>query len=217
MSQYVDSTHESSPGVINVEKSLKKLLTHAFTRIFMSNNYNLLAELLRSSKNIYTPMMRSNKLLQQIALIVSNKDKPLLKALSVLLGIEACNKEYHMVSFEDVSEFYFSIYFLLSSKPPTHEQFNIWTNHTSMQKLNSAPFLSVLGKYFNESKCLYLQLKIREFMGINENQASDGNYHIEMNPLMMYLLEVYLLEKKNYYDSYHELIQFLSQDNLLSL
>ena len=34
---------------------------------------------------------------------------------------------------------------------------------------------------------------------------------------MMYLLEVYLLEKKNYYDSYHELIQFLSQDNLLSL
>lgn len=38
-----------------------------------------------------------------------------------------------------------------------------------------------------------------------------------MNPLMMYLLEVYLLEKKNYYDSYHELIQFLSQDNLLSL
>lgn len=63
MSQYVDSTHESSPGVINVEKSLKKLLTHAFTRIFMSDNYNLLAELLRSSKNIYTPMMRSNKLL----------------------------------------------------------------------------------------------------------------------------------------------------------
>ena len=39
-----------APGAINVEKCFKKLLTYTFTRIFMSDNYYLFAELLRSSK-----------------------------------------------------------------------------------------------------------------------------------------------------------------------
>jgi len=64
---------------------------------------------------------------------------------------------------------------------------------------------------------MYLQLKIREFVGIGTNETFDGNHHVQINPLMMYLLEVYLLEKKNYYESYHTLIDFLSDKEYISL
>jgi hypothetical protein len=57
---------------------------------------------------------------------------------------------------------------------------------------------------------MYLQLKIKEFIGLSINEVIDGSYNVEINPLMMYLIEVYLLEKKNYYDSYHMLIDFVS-------
>lgn len=45
----------------------------------------------------------------------------------------------------------------------------------------------------------------------------DGNYYVQLNPLMMYLLEVYLLEKQNYYESYHQMIDFLTEGEKLDL
>ena len=46
-----------------------------------------------------------------------------------------------------------------------------------------------------------------------EKNKIDGNYYVQMNSLMMYLLEVYLIEKKNYYESYHEFLDFLCDDD----
>lgn len=77
--------------------------------------------------------------------------------------------EYHAVNHEDIGEFYFKIYMFLTLRSVTDGQFNIWGNYTNVSKLNSPEFAAILGEYFNENKCMYLKLKIREFVGIGAN------------------------------------------------
>jgi hypothetical protein len=109
------------------------------------------------------------------------------------------------------------MYFYLSLKQPGDSQFTIWNNLTNLSKLNSPEFSRLVCGYLGPNKCTYIQLKIREFIGINSNEMIDGSYYIKLNPLMMYLLEVYLLEKKSYFDSYHLMVEFLSCDGKLDL
>lgn len=48
-------------------------------------------------------------------------------------------------------------------------------------------------------------------------ESIEGNYYVQINPLMMYIMEVYMLEKQNYYESYHGLIDFLAHGDGLDL
>ena len=75
----------------------------------------------------------------------------------------------------------------------------------------------MLQEYFSEDKCEYLHLKLKEFIGIDSHESLEGNYYVEINSLMLYILEVYTLEKKNYYDSYSQLIDFLGSGDSLDL
>jgi hypothetical protein len=109
------------------------------------------------------------------------------------------------------------VYFHLTLKQPGEDQFNIWNNLTSLSKLSDPDFSILLGRFLGPKKCEYIQLKIREFIGVTCNEVVDGSYYIKLNPLMMYLLEVYLLEKKSYYSSYHHMAEFLTSNGKIDL
>lgn len=145
------------------------------------------------------------------------ESKNLLTAINMLINIPGSEPEYGPIISDDVSDLYFKVYFTLTLKNPVETQFNIWNNYTNLNKLNSESFHKILLEFFNPNKCEYLHFKIKEFIGIDSHETLEGNYYVEINSLMMYVLEVYTLEKKNYYDSYCGLIDFLGEGQEIDL
>ena len=193
---------------------LKKILTDTFKNIYVSNRSNFLAEMINASKNCYGNLTYENRILQHICLINSFKEsKSLLSAVSILLNIPSTETEYGPIISDDVNELYFKTYFTLTLKNPVENQFNIWNNYTNLNKISSKSFHQLLLEFFNQNKCEYLHLKLKEFIGIDSHESLEGNYYVEINSLMMYILEVYVLEKKNYFDSYSALIDFIADED----
>lgn len=118
MRKYIQSKSIQKQTISNPEKHLRKILTDTFKNLFVSRKSNFLEELVRTAKNSFGKLIYENKLVHLISIIIECREKTLLSALTILLGIEPLDKVYDPINFSDVSEVYFKLYFYLTLKNP---------------------------------------------------------------------------------------------------
>jgi hypothetical protein len=115
---------------------------------------------------------------------------------------------------------------LLSIKAATESSFNLWKACTSLQKIKGLEFVKGLQMTFGEKKCEYIVGKIEEFVAVSQGEgrtAGEGTRTpveeaqiVKLNPLLLYVLEVYLIEKQLFQVSYCAMADFLSEDGAIS-
>ena len=163
----------------------------------------------------------------------SQNTNPLLKILSMLLKINTKYASYNSVNTPEVAELYFRLFEQLSIKTIHDVGFNIWKSCTTLDKIRTIDFMSVVESFFSEKKRRYIEAKITELLANSRQdlKSKKGNNFssskriqivcdqssiIKLNPLLLYILEVYLIEKQLYHSSFSGLLDFISEDQTIN-
>jgi hypothetical protein len=159
----------------------------------------------------------------------SENSSPLLKIISLLFNINQKYSTYDSVNTPEVANLYFQLFNQLTIKPIADPSFNIWKACTTMDKIRTVDFMAVVEQFFSEKKRRYIEVKITELMAASQRELKNqaGYYYasnkriqivseeasiIKLNPLLLYILEVYLIEKNLYHVSYSGLASFITED-----
>lgn len=103
-----------------------------------------------------------------------------------------------------------------------------------MDKVRTVDFMRVVEEFFSEKKRRYIEAKITELLALSQSELTDKKANhfssskriqivsqdhsiIKLNPLILYIMEVYLIEKQMYFASYSPLTDFITQNSFISL
>lgn len=88
-----------------------------------------------------------------------------------------------------------------------------------MDKVRTVDFMAVVEEFFSDKKRRYIEGKITELLAVSQQElrskkitsfssrkrielVSDDHSILKLNPLILYIIEVYLIEKHLFYTSY---------------
>jgi hypothetical protein len=222
--------HEEGKAVQNPEKYLNKLLLSVYRNVQLTRRYGFVFELLEVIRNSYGNSKSVIwKFLSIVTVIRSHANaNSLLKIVSLFLKINDHYAAYGEVNREELPELYFRLFLLLSIRTLAESSFNLWKACTSLERIRSADFVAVLDEFFSRKKRAYVEAKIEELVAAAQEgrrgaatfkkiDTQDDNAQIvKLNPILLYVLEVYLIEKDTYHASYREMLDFASSDGHLS-
>ena len=157
----------------------------------------------------------------------SENNNALLKIVSLLLKVNSRYASYNVVNTPEVADLYFRLFEQLTIKTIQDVGFNIWKTCTTMDKIRTVDFMSIVEEFFSPKKRRYIEIKITELMAsskleMKSKKIKDNNSNnriqivsedasiIKLNPLLLYILEVYLIEKQLFHSSYSNLAEFIS-------
>lgn len=105
------------------------------------------------------------KFLTIVTVIKSHaNNNSLLKIISIFLKINEHYAPYSDVNREELPELYFKLFLMLSIRTVSESSFNLWKACTSLEKIRSGEFLSVLDEFFSKKKRVYLESKIEDLV-----------------------------------------------------
>lgn len=150
------------------------------------------------------------KFLNIVSLVKQHSNNPLLKVISILLNVNERYAQYTPVNTPEIADLYFHLFAQLSIKNVNDSGFSIWKACTTMDKVRTVDFMSVVEEFFSEKKRRYIEAKITELLAVSQSEftshkgqhfssnkriqiVSQEHSIIKLNPLILYVLEVYLI------------------------
>ena len=205
-----------------------------FKNLWYKTSINIKFQLLEVIKQSYGNVRSVlSKFLNVVGTVKHHENySPFIKVISLLLKTNEVYVGYNEVNTLEVADLYFRLYGQLTIKTIQDDGFSLWKACTTMDRARTLDFMETLECYFSEKKRRYIEAKISELMTVSQQELrckkSNNNSSskriqivneqakiIKLNPLLLYIIEVYLIEKQLYYSSYSSLVEFISQDGII--
>ena len=226
--------NSGAPISKSAEKPLNKVLLSLYKNLWSRQGIQIKFELLEVIKQNYGNVKSVTwKFLSVVGTIKQNENSTaLMKVVSLLLKINHRYALYNDVNTLELADLYFRLFSQLTIKTFQDGNFNIEKACTTLDKIATPEFTNTLRAYLSDSKHRYVESKINELVATSRQEfktkksspvnsskriqiVNEEASIIKLNPLLLYVLEVYLIEKQLYHSSYAEALDFIAKDGLI--